>query len=84
MSEENKTELLSRVHRAESERRRLSVDEAFLRKEFSESAELPAEFSGVDAFIALKKCECHKEQRAADRAFRQQMKVAGRKERSCV
>ena len=80
MSEENKTQLLTRVHRAESEQRRLSVDETLLRREFSESPDLQAEFrmGGVDSFIALKKHEASKEQQAADRTFRQQMKAARR------
>jgi len=78
MSEETKTELLTRVHRAESEQRRLSADEALLRKEFAESGELQAEFSGVDAFIALRKREAAKEQRRADKDHHRKMKTARR------
>jgi len=83
MSEE-KTKLLTRVHRAESEQRRLSVDEALLRKEFAESGELQAEFSGVDAFIALRRREIVEEQRTADRSYQRQVKDVGREERRFV
>jgi len=83
MSEETKIELLTRVHQAESEQRRLSVDETLLRKEFAESGELQAEFSGVDAFIALRKREIAEEQRTVDRSYQRQIKDARREERSC-